>query len=117
MFRLDLMCTHRMILANTEELHDKIEELLDRIRSLEDALRTLQASVSTQPHPLLAHLPVDAPSPSVAPPAPQTEQDIHYSRETDTSQLSEAPLTPDADEGSPLDALGELIPASFGLLY
>ena len=44
-----------MILANTEELHDQIESLQERIRALEDALRALQASVSTQPHPLLAN--------------------------------------------------------------
>ncbi|KAL5537254.1 hypothetical protein ACEPAF_1077 [Sanghuangporus sanghuang] len=44
---------NRMILSNTEELHDKIDSLLERIRILEDALKTLQASVSSEPHPLL----------------------------------------------------------------
>ena len=44
-----------MILANTEELHDKVETLLERIRLLEDALRALQSMVSTQPHPLLVN--------------------------------------------------------------
>ena len=42
-----------MILANTEELHEKIERLCTRIKDLESALQVLQASVSTQPHPLL----------------------------------------------------------------
>ena len=46
---------NRMVLANTEELHERIETLCIRIRLLEDALRTLQASVSTHPHPLLSN--------------------------------------------------------------
>ncbi|KAG6919080.1 hypothetical protein DXG01_009333 [Tephrocybe rancida] len=44
---------NRLVLANTEELHDRIESLCGRIRELETALRTLQQSVSDQPHPLL----------------------------------------------------------------
>lgn len=41
------------MLANTEELHEKIIQLQDRISSLENALATLQAAHSSQPHPLL----------------------------------------------------------------
>ncbi|KAF8718916.1 hypothetical protein AX14_011677 [Amanita brunnescens Koide BX004] len=44
----------RFILANTEQLHDKIFQLGDRVRQLEDALEILQASCSSQQHPLLA---------------------------------------------------------------
>ncbi|KAK7063598.1 Zn(2)-C6 fungal-type domain-containing protein [Favolaschia claudopus] len=44
---------HRLVLANTEELHDRIEHLVSRIRELEDALRTLHETVSDEPHPLL----------------------------------------------------------------
>ncbi|KAF7783869.1 transcriptional regulator family: Fungal Specific TF [Agaricus bisporus var. burnettii] len=44
---------NRMILANTDELHDRIDHLTSHIRELEGALRTLQASVSNDPHPLL----------------------------------------------------------------
>ncbi|KAJ7083350.1 fungal-specific transcription factor domain-containing protein [Mycena belliarum] len=44
---------NRLVLANTEELHNRIEHLCGRIRDLEEALRTLQESVSDQPHPLL----------------------------------------------------------------
>ncbi|KDQ19099.1 hypothetical protein BOTBODRAFT_483871 [Botryobasidium botryosum FD-172 SS1] len=44
---------NRFILANTEELHNKISELQDRIISLEEALSSLQATVSNEPHPLL----------------------------------------------------------------
>lgn len=42
-----------MILANTDELHDRIDHLTSHIRELEGALRTFQASVSSDPHPLL----------------------------------------------------------------
>jgi len=44
---------NRFILANTEELHERIEQLCVRNRELERALQTLQESVSTEPHPLL----------------------------------------------------------------
>ncbi|CAE6532472.1 unnamed protein product [Rhizoctonia solani] len=44
---------NRFVLANTEELHEKIIQLQDRISSLEGALGTLQAAHSSQPHPLL----------------------------------------------------------------
>ncbi|KAF7767920.1 transcriptional regulator family: Fungal Specific TF [Agaricus bisporus var. burnettii] len=44
----------RFILANTEQLHDKISELSDRVRQLEEALEQVQAQCSNQRHPLLA---------------------------------------------------------------
>ncbi|KAJ7631664.1 fungal-specific transcription factor domain-containing protein [Mycena polygramma] len=44
---------NRLVLANTEELHNRIEHLCSRIRDLEDALRILQEAVSDRPHPLL----------------------------------------------------------------
>ncbi|KAF9453101.1 hypothetical protein P691DRAFT_659182, partial [Macrolepiota fuliginosa MF-IS2] len=44
----------RFILANTEQLHDKIGELSDRVRQLEEALEQLQSQCSNQTHPLLA---------------------------------------------------------------
>ncbi|KAH9936325.1 uncharacterized protein B0H18DRAFT_868423 [Fomitopsis serialis] len=43
----------RFILANTEQLHDKIKSMAERIHQLEDALGQLQSSHSTEPHPLL----------------------------------------------------------------
>ncbi|KAJ7696746.1 fungal-specific transcription factor domain-containing protein [Mycena rosella] len=67
---------NRLVLANTEELHDRIERLCGRIRELEDALRTLQETMTDRPHPLLRpdllHMiktfspqpPTDDPSPS-----------------------------------------------------
>ena len=43
-----------MILANTEELHEKNDRLRCRVRELEDALRAMQASAAPeQQHPLL----------------------------------------------------------------
>ncbi|KAJ6601099.1 fungal-specific transcription factor domain-containing protein [Mycena vulgaris] len=44
---------NRLVLANTEVLHDRIEHLCARIRELEDALRTLHENMSDRPHPLL----------------------------------------------------------------
>lgn len=43
----------RFILANTEELHEKISELQGRITDLEDALTVSHAAHSSHPHPLL----------------------------------------------------------------
>lgn len=44
----------RFILADTEQLHEKIYEMSNRIRQLEDALAILQSTVSDLRHPLLA---------------------------------------------------------------
>ncbi|KAF8962407.1 hypothetical protein BDZ97DRAFT_1824910 [Flammula alnicola] len=43
----------RFILADTEQLHEKIYEMSNRIRQLEDALAILQSTGSDQRHPLL----------------------------------------------------------------
>ncbi|KAI0699104.1 fungal-specific transcription factor domain-containing protein [Cytidiella melzeri] len=43
----------RFILANTEQLHDKIKLMSDRIRDLESGLQTVQLKVSQDEHPLL----------------------------------------------------------------
>ncbi|KAF7298747.1 Zn(2)-C6 fungal-type domain-containing protein [Mycena indigotica] len=45
---------HRLVLANTEELHDRIEILTSRIRELENGLRALNESCTERPHPLLS---------------------------------------------------------------
>jgi hypothetical protein len=43
----------KLILANTEQLHQKLEIMSSRIRALEDALQNLHAKISRQIHPLL----------------------------------------------------------------
>jgi hypothetical protein len=97
---------NRLILANTEELHDRIETLCVRIRELENALRTLQESVSPDPHPLL-----QAPSGVLR---PMTSQNLQFpatsspSRNTPTSQGSSVePHPPSAEDESFVDAFGE----------
>ncbi|EMD39931.1 hypothetical protein CERSUDRAFT_112176 [Gelatoporia subvermispora B] len=44
----------RFILANTEQLHEKIKVMSERIRVLEDALQSLHQHHSNEAHPLLA---------------------------------------------------------------
>lgn len=43
----------KMLLADTEQLHEKIRVMSARIRSLEDALQTLHSRFTRQTHPLL----------------------------------------------------------------
>ncbi|KAG9222051.1 hypothetical protein CCMSSC00406_0008036 [Pleurotus cornucopiae] len=75
---------NRLVLANTEELHDRIDTLCARIRELEDALRTLQASVSTTPHPLLSNDLLSARSPQqpTDAPTPPTTNASHVEEES-----------------------------------
>ena len=47
-------CSHRFVLASTQELHEKITELCSRTRDLEDALQTAHAHNSNDSHPLLS---------------------------------------------------------------
>lgn len=44
----------RFVLANTEELHDKITILANRVRALEDALQDTYGQISSNQHPLLS---------------------------------------------------------------
>lgn len=43
-----------LVLANTEELHNRIEVMSTRIRELEEALKQVHGEQHKQPHPLLA---------------------------------------------------------------
>ncbi|KAG1742635.1 uncharacterized protein EDB91DRAFT_1051663, partial [Suillus paluster] len=45
---------NRLVLANTEELHNKIEVMSARMRELEEALRQMHSEASDLPHPLLS---------------------------------------------------------------
>lgn len=47
----------RIITSDTTALHKKIRAMNQHIGKLEDALSTLQATVSSEPHPLLAGAP------------------------------------------------------------
>ncbi|GAW06929.1 hypothetical protein LENED_008885 [Lentinula edodes] len=49
--------TKRIITSDTTALHKKIRAMNQHIGKLEDALSTLQATVSSEPHPLLAGAP------------------------------------------------------------
>ncbi len=72
-----------MVLANTEELHERIEILCGRIRALEDALKVLQASVSIEPHPLLAASEVAPPEASSSALPTLIERPAHSNQEED----------------------------------
>ncbi|KIK58189.1 hypothetical protein GYMLUDRAFT_45397 [Collybiopsis luxurians FD-317 M1] len=67
---------NRLVLANTEQLHERIEQLCSRIRELENALRAAQAQLSDEEHPLLRSELLGLKSPHAAypagGPAPQT---------------------------------------------
>jgi hypothetical protein len=86
-----------LVLANTEELHEKIERLCARIRDLEVALRTLQSHFSDSPHPLLqeALLTLKSPDSMVLP----------------TTSMRESPII---DEDGIVDDFGTLTIGSSG---
>lgn len=92
-------CEYSFILADTEQLHEKIYEMSNRIRQLEDALAIFQASVSEQRHPLLSDelLKVKFGSESI------------NTRENPTSEEDHAPQ-------KSIDALGTLSLGSSGKL-
>ncbi|KAF8218975.1 hypothetical protein L208DRAFT_1345035 [Tricholoma matsutake] len=100
---------NRLVLTNTEELHDQIERLGIRIRELENALRILQASVSPDPHPLL-HAPSGVLQPIISdetllsPPAASSLS--HNTLPTQESHVESRP--PSADDESFVDAFGTL---------
>ncbi|KAG6853952.1 hypothetical protein C0991_012276 [Blastosporella zonata] len=75
----------RFILANTEQLHEKITVLSDRVRDLEDALQTLQATHSVHPHPLLA--------PDLL--RIKTSQDLYIAPQAQTQHIQQQDHTPD----------------------
>ncbi|KAJ3574344.1 hypothetical protein NP233_g1815 [Leucocoprinus birnbaumii] len=62
----------RLVLAGTEELHDRISHFSSRIRDLEGALQALQTQVSDAPHPLLLKDSLGELTPAPAPLRPTT---------------------------------------------
>ncbi|KAJ3840791.1 hypothetical protein EV361DRAFT_778988, partial [Lentinula raphanica] len=80
---LNPMPTKRYALIMTSEtaaLHKKIQAMSERTKQLEDALSTLQASVSSEPHPLLAEARV---TPKVEPRSTSLPNDSRTSQVVD----------------------------------
>ncbi|KAI0345766.1 hypothetical protein BDW22DRAFT_1389654 [Trametopsis cervina] len=94
----------RFILANTEQLHEKIKVMSDRIRELEGGLQTVHSRVSADEHPLLRHellsikkspelfgIDQQAANPDVAPDSTSVVDDI-------SAEFSAASSSKDGDE-------------------
>jgi hypothetical protein len=97
-----------MILAGTEQLHDRIGQISARNRELENALRTLQEQVSDQPHPLLMNiLRINTIQGSLSTPSTSSSN-----KSSSTSQISPTTHPPDPteakldDEQNVIDAFG-----------
>ncbi|KAG6856116.1 hypothetical protein H0H87_007330 [Tephrocybe sp. NHM501043] len=107
---------NRLVLANTEELHERIEVLATRNRELEAALRSLQHSASDPPH---TRLQKDVPQPQPNAPHNSNPTPDPTPPTTNTSP-SAAPTPPeqppdqfncqstDADDENFVDAFGTL---------
>lgn len=88
----------RFVLANTEDLHDKIGQLSNRVRALEDALAESHASVSHDPHPLL------------------TEELLRIKHPLERERPNDAPPKEEqAEVSDPLDSMGSLWVVSVNL--
>ncbi|KAJ3775184.1 hypothetical protein FB446DRAFT_638372 [Lentinula raphanica] len=77
---LNPMPTKRIMTSETAALHKKIQAMSERTKQLEDALSTLQASVSSEPHPLLAEARV---TPKVEPRSTSLPNDSRTSQVVD----------------------------------
>jgi hypothetical protein len=81
----------RIVIANTETLHDKINQLAIRVRQLEDALAADHALTTREPHPLLT----------------DDLLSIKNPMELDKGKIN-APALKDEEPDDTLDALGSL---------
>jgi len=97
---------NRMILAGTDELHDRIEQLILRNRELETGLQALQESASDQPHPLLR---TDVLRPSFLQGSSSEPSTSSSSKSPSTSRISPTHPNPPEDERNPIDSFGTLI--------
>ncbi|KAG2107871.1 hypothetical protein BD769DRAFT_1630572 [Suillus cothurnatus] len=93
---------NRLVLANTEELHNKIEVMSARIRELEETLRQMQSEASDLPHPLLS----DAIT-VISNDSPESSSSSSYPEQ-------QPQLTNRADPDSVIDAFGTLTIGSRG---
>ncbi|KAJ6541643.1 fungal-specific transcription factor domain-containing protein [Mycena capillaripes] len=102
---------NRLVLANTEDLHDRIEHLCARIRDLEDALRTLQEAVSDRPHPLLRtdllHIKTLPSQPTPEGPSSSSSGSRNSSSTLASDEIPD-PTQPRTEEENFIDAFGTL---------
>ncbi|KAF9237081.1 hypothetical protein BU15DRAFT_88887 [Melanogaster broomeanus] len=88
---------NRLVLADTEELHNRIEVMSARIRDLEDALKQAHSNTFDRPHPLLAGSITVIPQGNV----PETSPDTSQSRGSNAAATKTEP-------DSVIDAFGTL---------
>ncbi|KJA19220.1 hypothetical protein HYPSUDRAFT_44475 [Hypholoma sublateritium FD-334 SS-4] len=106
---------NRMILANTEQLHDRIDLIMARNRELENALRSLQGTVSDQPHPLLLekdrlNLKITIQQGSSSDPStPSSSKSPSTSRISPANQPHDVAETRTEEDRSNVDVFGTLI--------
>ncbi|KAJ7729104.1 fungal-specific transcription factor domain-containing protein [Mycena maculata] len=100
---------NRLVLANTEELHDRIENLCARIRELEDALRVLQESVTDRPHPLLRTdlLHIKTHTSQTSPDGPSSSSSGSH-KSSSTLPSDEMPVQSRSEEENFIDMFGTL---------
>ena len=99
---------NRLVLANTEHLHDHIERISARNRELESALRMLQESVSDQPHPLLSMdvLRINTQGSSSGPSTTSSSKSPSTSRISPATHPPNQPEAKQDDEQNVIDAFG-----------
>ncbi|EMD39039.1 hypothetical protein CERSUDRAFT_133798 [Gelatoporia subvermispora B] len=81
---------NRFVLANTEELHDKITQLASRVRQLEDALQAAHGQLSNEPHHLLS------------------EELLQIKRPLEREAPEDVSKEPDPETAEAIDAVGSL---------
>ncbi|KAJ3984929.1 fungal-specific transcription factor domain-containing protein [Lentinula detonsa] len=103
---------NRLVLANTEQLHDRIEQLCSRIRELESALRNTQAQLSEEEHPLLRSELLQLKSPHIVYPndgsAPQIPFTSIAGITRPSSSNGDTRLNKKAEDENLIDAFGTL---------
>ena len=91
---------HSLVLANTEELHNKIDVMSARIRELEEVLRQIHSETSDLLHPLLA----DSVT-VISHGSPESSSSIN-------SPEQHLPPSNKVDPDSDIDAFGDALPSS-----
>ena len=101
---------NRIIVAGTEELHERIDQMSARNRALEKALQTLHESHSDQPHPLLLkgslRITTTEPGSSSAPSTSSSSMSQSTSQISPTTHPPDPPEVKLDDEQNMIDAFG-----------